>query len=107
MTDAELDLIAEAGATVVHCPTSNLYLASGAAPVRKMLDRGIAVALGTDGSASNTSQDLLECAKIGALVGQARRARRPRDGRGGCDPDDDDGRGAAVGRDRTSSNPEG
>ena len=33
-----------------------------------MLDRGIAVALGTDGSASNTSQDLLECAKIGALL---------------------------------------
>jgi 5-methylthioadenosine/S-adenosylhomocysteine deaminase len=66
--DAEIELIAQAGATVVHCPTSNLYLASGAAPVRKMLDRGIAVALGTDGSASNTSQDLLECAKIGALL---------------------------------------
>ena len=80
VTDAELDLIAAAAATVVHCPTSNLYLASGAAPVRKMLDRGIAVALGTDGSASNTSQDLLECAKIGALlanvglVGQVRTA---------------------------------
>ena len=68
ITDAEIELIAQAGATVVHCPTSNLYLASGAAPVRKMLDRGIAVALGTDGSASNTSQDLLECAKIGALL---------------------------------------
>ena len=65
---AEIHLIARAGATVVYCPTSNLYLASGAAPVRKMLDRGIAVALGTDGSASNTSQDLLECAKIGALL---------------------------------------
>ena len=68
VTDAELDLIAESGATVVHCPTSNMYLASGAAPVRKMLDRGISVALGTDGSGSNNSQDLLECAKIGALL---------------------------------------
>jgi 5-methylthioadenosine/S-adenosylhomocysteine deaminase len=68
VTDAELDLIAGSGATVVHCPTSNMYLASGAAPVWKMLDRGISVALGTDGSGSNNSQDLLECAKIGALL---------------------------------------
>jgi 5-methylthioadenosine/S-adenosylhomocysteine deaminase len=68
ITDAELDLIAQAGATVVHCPTSNMYLASGAAPVRKMLDRGIPVALGADGSGSNNSQDLLECAKIAALL---------------------------------------
>jgi len=68
VTDAELDLIAESGAAVVHCPTSNMYLASGAAPVRKMLDRGISVALGADGSGSNNSQDLLECAKIGALL---------------------------------------
>lgn len=68
VTDAELDLIAESGARVVHCPTSNMYLASGAAPVRKMLDRGIPVSLGTDGSGSNNSQDLLECAKIAALL---------------------------------------
>jgi 5-methylthioadenosine/S-adenosylhomocysteine deaminase len=68
VTDAELDLIAASGATVVHCPTSNMYLASGAAPVRKMLDRGIPIALGTDGSGSNNSQDLLECAKIAALL---------------------------------------
>ena len=68
VTDNELDLIAASGATVVHCPTSNMYLASGAAPVRKMLDRDISIALGTDGSGSNNSQDLLECAKIGALL---------------------------------------
>jgi 5-methylthioadenosine/S-adenosylhomocysteine deaminase len=68
VTEAELDLIAQSGATVVYCPTSNMYLASGAAPVRKMLDRGISVALGADGSGSNNSQDLLECAKIGALL---------------------------------------
>jgi 5-methylthioadenosine/S-adenosylhomocysteine deaminase len=68
VSDAELDLIAGAGATVIHCPTSNMYLASGAAPVRKMLDRRIPIALGTDGSGSNNSQDLLECAKIAALL---------------------------------------
>lgn len=68
VTDAELDLISWSGATVVYCPTSNMYLASGAASVRKMLDRGIPVALGTDGSGSNNSQDLLECAKIAALL---------------------------------------
>ncbi len=68
VTDAELDLITQSGALVVHCPTSNMYLASGAAPVRKMLDRGIPVALGTDGPGSNNSQDLLECAKIAALL---------------------------------------
>jgi 5-methylthioadenosine/S-adenosylhomocysteine deaminase len=68
VTDHELDLIADSGATVVHCPVSNMYLASGAAPVRKMLDRGIPVALGTDGSASHNSQDLLETLKIAALL---------------------------------------
>lgn len=68
VSDAELDLIARSGATIVHCPTSNMYLASGAAPVCQMLERGIAVALGTDGSGSNHSQDLLECAKIAALL---------------------------------------
>jgi 5-methylthioadenosine/S-adenosylhomocysteine deaminase len=68
VTGAEIELIAESGARVVHCPTSNMYLASGAAPVRQMLDRGIPVSLGTDGSGSNNSQDLLECAKIAALL---------------------------------------
>jgi 5-methylthioadenosine/S-adenosylhomocysteine deaminase len=68
VTDAELDLAAEAGAAVVHCPTSNMYLASGAAPVTRMQARGIPVVLGTDGSGSNNSQDLLECAKVAALL---------------------------------------
>ena len=66
--DAELDLIAKSGAPVVHCPVSNMYLASGVAPVRKMLDRGIPVALATDGSGSENSQDLLEALKIAALL---------------------------------------
>jgi 5-methylthioadenosine/S-adenosylhomocysteine deaminase len=68
VTDEELDLIAAGSAVVVYCPVSNMYLASGAAPVKKMLDRGIAVALGTDGPASHNSQDLLETVKIAALL---------------------------------------
>jgi 5-methylthioadenosine/S-adenosylhomocysteine deaminase len=65
---AEIDLIARSGAAVVHCPTSNMYLASGIAPVRAMLDAGIPVALGTDGSASHNSQDVLETMKTAALL---------------------------------------
>lgn len=68
LNEAELDLVAGANATVVYCPTSNMFLASGAAPIPAMRARGIPVALGTDGPASNDSQDILECAKIGILL---------------------------------------
>lgn len=66
--DAELDLVAERDALVVHCPVSNMYLASGVAPVRKMLDRGISVALATDGPGSENSQDMVESLKVAALL---------------------------------------
>ncbi len=68
VNDAELDLIAESGAPVVHCPVSNMYLASGVAPVRNMLDRGISVALATDGPGAENSQDMLETLKVAALL---------------------------------------
>lgn len=68
VNEAELDLVASSGAIVVHCPVSNMYLASGVAPVRKMLDRGIPVALGSDGPASHNSQDMLETLKVAALL---------------------------------------
>lgn len=68
VSEAEIELMAENGAVVVHCPVSNMYLASGAAPVRRMLDWGVIVALGTDGSASHNSQDLLETVKVAALL---------------------------------------
>jgi 5-methylthioadenosine/S-adenosylhomocysteine deaminase len=68
VTDAEIDLIADSGAVVIHCPVSNMYLASGAAPIPQMLARDIKVALGTDGSASHNSQDLLETMKSAALL---------------------------------------
>jgi 5-methylthioadenosine/S-adenosylhomocysteine deaminase len=66
--DGELALIADSGALVVHCPTSNMYLASGIAPVPAMVQRQIPVALGTDGSASHNSQDLLETLKTAVLL---------------------------------------
>jgi 5-methylthioadenosine/S-adenosylhomocysteine deaminase len=66
--EVELDLIAGSGSVVVHCPISNMYLASGIAPVQGLLERSIPVALGTDGPASNNSQDLLETLKVAALL---------------------------------------
>ena len=58
LTDEELDLLAESGAVPVHCPRSNMKLASGISPVPAMLKRGIPVALGTDGAASNNALNM-------------------------------------------------
>ena len=58
--ETELDLLAAAGAAVVHNPSSNMKLASGAAPVAAMLDRRLPVALGTDGPASNNQCNLFQ-----------------------------------------------
>ncbi len=68
VSQAEIELMAECSPVVVHCPVSNMYLASGVAPVRQMLDYGLTVTLGTDGSASHNSQDLLETMKVAALL---------------------------------------
>jgi 5-methylthioadenosine/S-adenosylhomocysteine deaminase len=64
----DLDLLAATGPTVVHNPSSNLKLGSGIAPVPAMLERAIPVALGTDGSASNDGQSLLEAMKLAAIL---------------------------------------
>jgi 5-methylthioadenosine/S-adenosylhomocysteine deaminase len=68
LDDHELDLVAASGSVVVHCPVSNMYLASGIPAVCQMLARGIPVALGTDGPGSQNSQDMLESLKIAALL---------------------------------------
>ncbi len=54
----DMSLIKERGAGLVHCPESNMKLASGIAPVAKMIRAGISLALGTDGSSSNNNLDL-------------------------------------------------
>lgn len=68
LDDGELDLIASSGSVVVHCPVSNMYLASGVAPVVEMRRRGIAVALASDGPGSNNRQDMFEVMKATALL---------------------------------------
>ena len=55
----DMDIIQERGGNVVHCPESNMKLASGIAPVPRMLEKGIVVGLGTDGCASNNDHDLV------------------------------------------------
>ncbi|MCG6967979.1 MAG: TRZ/ATZ family hydrolase [Chromatiaceae bacterium] len=70
MTQLETDeivLFAESGAQVVHCPESNLKLASGHCPVTQLLDAGINVALGTDGAASNNDLDMFGEMRSAAL----------------------------------------
>ncbi len=71
LTDAERQLVADSGATVVHCPESNLKLASGFCAVQKLLDAGINVALGTDGAASNNDLDMLGELRSAALLAKA------------------------------------
>ena len=67
--DDEVDLIAKRGACVSHNPISNMKLASGnVAPVVKMLERGIAVGLGTDSVVSNNDLDMFEELKVTALL---------------------------------------
>jgi len=68
LEDAEIELIAERGASVVHCPESNLKLASGFCPVDRLLRAGVNVALGTDGAASNNDLDLIGEMRTAALL---------------------------------------
>jgi 5-methylthioadenosine/S-adenosylhomocysteine deaminase len=59
LDDAQIDKLADSGVNVVHCPESNMKLASGISPVSKLLAAGVNVALGTDGAASNNDLCML------------------------------------------------
>jgi len=68
LTDQEIKLLKDTGSHVVHCPESNLKLASGFAPIGKLLDANVNIAIGTDGAASNNDLDLFGELKTAALV---------------------------------------
>jgi 5-methylthioadenosine/S-adenosylhomocysteine deaminase len=68
LTEAEIELIADRGVHVVHCPHSNLKLASGMCPTHKLADKGVSVCIGTDGAASNNGLDLFAETRLAALL---------------------------------------
>ena len=72
LTEDEVGRFGETGTGVAHCPTSNLRLGAGIAPVRDLLDAGVRVGLGVDGSASNERSDLFLEVKQALLVARGR-----------------------------------
>ncbi|MFB6119805.1 MAG: amidohydrolase [Halobacteriaceae archaeon] len=68
--ESEMDRLADRGTAVIHCPASNMKLASGMAPVQRLRERGVTVGLGTDGAASNNDLDVFDEMRDAAMVGK-------------------------------------
>lgn len=68
LNDSEIDLLAQQGCHVAHCPASNLKLAGGIAPVQRLVAAGVNVGIGTDGAASNNRLDVLGETRLAALL---------------------------------------
>jgi 5-methylthioadenosine/S-adenosylhomocysteine deaminase len=68
LSDGEIRMLAERGASVAHCPNSNLKLACGIAPIARLTEAGVTVGLGTDGAASANRLDLLQEARTASLL---------------------------------------
>jgi 5-methylthioadenosine/S-adenosylhomocysteine deaminase len=64
----DISMMAAAGVKVSHCPVTNMLLADGVAPIRKMLDAGITCSLGSDGPASNFTMDMISVMKTASLL---------------------------------------
>ncbi|MGC3895564.1 TRZ/ATZ family hydrolase [Pseudomonas urmiensis] len=71
ISDDDLALLVESNTSVIHCPESNLKLASGFCPVERLWQAGVNVAVGTDGAASNNDLDLLGETRTAALLAKA------------------------------------
>ena len=67
-SDKEIEILARKNVGVVHNPTSNMKLASGVAPISKMIDAGVLIGLGTDGAASNNDLDMWEEMRLASLL---------------------------------------
>lgn len=68
LSESDMELFRRKGVSVIHNPTSNMKLASGFAPIQRMLDMGINVALGTDGASSNNNLDMFEEMHIASII---------------------------------------
>jgi 5-methylthioadenosine/S-adenosylhomocysteine deaminase len=71
LNESELEILSKTGAHVAHCPSSNLKLGSGIAPIPEMLGRGISVSLGADGAACNNRLDMFTEMRTAALIQKA------------------------------------
>lgn len=76
VSDSDVELLAASGSRIAHCPKSNAKFGHGYAPFEQLLDRGIAVGLGSDSVASNNSCDILEEARFAALAARNRPVSR-------------------------------
>jgi 5-methylthioadenosine/S-adenosylhomocysteine deaminase len=76
LDERELAILQETGAHVAHCPSSNLKLASGIAPVNEMLERGISVSLGADGAPCNNRLDMFTEMRTAALLQKVKHGPR-------------------------------
>lgn len=76
VSESDIEIIAESGAKIAHCPKSNAKFGHGVAPLEKFLDHGIAVGIGSDSVASNNTCDILEEARFAALLARAREDKK-------------------------------